>query len=115
MRLSNVLAILGIAASVVGIAINFAIIVPTGGTIIMPGPPRDALGTQVLFWSFFTHLTNLALVFFYLADLTGARWLSALRRPVWQASMAASITLVMVFFHFLLAPYFPFTGPLLVA
>ena len=116
MTARNIASFIGIAIGLMGLGIDF--------WIIMGSPPvdidgnaveRSMLGQFVYFWAFFTHLTNLGLVLFYLAELTGWRWLSALREPRWRASMAGMIVLVMVFFHFMLAPYYTFTGGLLVS
>lgn len=69
----------------------------------------------VYFWTYFTHLTNLGLVLVYLAELTRWRWLGWFRRPQTQALMAGFITLVMVFYHFMLAPYYHLEGALGIA
>lgn len=112
----RILALAGLAVGLLGLGIDFWIIMGSPA-VDVNGNPRDRslLGQFIYFWSFFTHLTNLGLVLFYLAELTGWRWLSALRLPRWRGSMAGMITLVMVFFHFMLAPNYTFTGGLLVS
>jgi len=109
-------ALVAILAGLIGLGINFQLIM---GGMWAPtetgGPPRGPVGTFVYFWSFFTHLTNLWLILCYVSELTGWRWLSWLRHPVGRASMAGSITLVMVFYHFMLAPNYHFEGGLLVS
>lgn len=112
----RIVALAGIIIGLLGLGIDFWIIMGSPGADV-DGNPRDRslIGQFVYFWTFFTHLTNLGLVLFYLAELTGLQWLSALRLPRWRASMAGMIALVMVFFHFMLAPYYTFTGGLLVA
>jgi len=72
----------------------------------------DAL---VSFWTYFTHLTNLGLVLVYLASLSGWRGLAWFRKPQTLALMAGYISLVMVYYHFMLAPLYKFEGGLLVA
>ncbi len=107
---------LRIPATLIGLVIGIA------GLIIdywqfMPGMTAEsgAVGAFIGFWSYFTHLTNLMIVLIYLANLTGAGWLGWARAPRTEALMAGYIALVMVFYHFLLAPYFTFEGWLLVA
>ena len=83
----------------------------------MPGMTSESgtIGAFIGFWSYFTHLTNLMIVLIYFANLTGANWLGWARHKRTEALMAGYIALVMVFYHFLLAPYFTFEGWLLVA
>lgn len=106
----------GLVIGVVGLAIDYAIIMGSA-PVTQTGEPidRGVIGQHLYFWTFFTHLTNGVLVLIYLAELTGLRLLSWFRNTTFQASMAANIALVMVFFHFMLAPYFTFTGGLLIA
>ncbi len=47
------------------------------------------------------------LILIYLADVTGTRWLSWLRNPVFKAGMAGIMMLVMFFYHFMLGPTLP--------
>src|SRR5262245_45434605 len=103
----RVFAVAAILVSLVGLVINFYI-------IVLPSD-RGPAGALVYFWSFFTHVTNTWLVLCYVSELTGWRWLSWLRHPIGRASMAASITLVMFFYHFMLAPNYHFEGGLLVS
>lgn len=106
-------AIAVILMGLVGLGINFQLFI--GGDGSGPIAPRGFLDAVVHFWTYFTHVTNLWLVLCYVSELTGWRGLSWLRHPVGRASMAGSITLVMVFYHFMLAPNFDFQGWLLVA
>lgn len=101
--------VLGLAAGLLGLAIDFV--------LFMPGMAATSgvAGAFIDFWSYFTHLTNLVLVLIYAAALSGARWLGWAGHPRTQALMAGYIALVMVFYHFMLAPYFTFEGGLLVA
>lgn len=99
----------GLAVGIAGLVIDF--------WQFMPGMSAESgtIGALIAFWSYFTHLTNLMIVLIYLANLTGARRLGWARHPRTEALMAGYIALVMVFYHFLLAPYFTFEGWLLVA
>jgi hypothetical protein len=116
MSARRIFVLFALAVGLLGLGIDYWIIM-TSAPVDVDGKPMDRgpIGQFIYFWSFFTHLTNLGLVLFYLAELTGWRWLAALRMPTWRASMAGMITLVMVFFHFMLAPNYHFTGGLLVA
>lgn len=114
MRWDRLVAVLGIAVGLVGLAVDYWVIASSGG-VPAGGEPRSAAGLFVYFWSFFTHVTNMLLVLVYVGHLTRWTWLSWLSGPVGRASMAGNIALVMVFFHFMLAPLYTFTGGLLVA
>jgi hypothetical protein len=69
----------------------------------------------IYFWTFFTHLTNLWLLLTYAGALTGWRGLGRFARPVIMGSAAAFITLVMLYYHFVLAPTLDMQGALAVA
>ena len=116
MPLQRIVAIAGILLGLIGLGIDYQIIMTSPG-ITVGGTPveRGAVGQFIYFWSFFTHLTNFGLVLVYVASLTDWKALAWVRHPVGRASMAGNIALVMVFFHFFLAPNFTFTGGLLVA
>lgn len=100
------LLLLGIVIGVGGLAIDFAVMVPSSRTLL------EALAS---YWTYFTHLTNLGLVLVYLAALVRWRWLGWFRRPRTQALMAGYILLVILYYHLMLAPHFHFEGALLVA
>ena len=108
-RLRTPATLLGLIIGLAGLIIDF--------WQFMPGMTAESgsIGAFIGFWSYFTHLTNLMIVLIYLANLMGARWLGWARHPRTEALMAGYIALVMVFYHFLLAPYFTFEGWLLVA
>lgn len=109
----TVLVAVGVVAGIAGLVINAAIMFPAEMTVSAENPvARSLVGTLVFYWTYFTHITNLWLLLTYAAVLTGARWLAPLARPVAMTSAAALITLVMVFFHFLLAPVTTMTGML---
>jgi hypothetical protein len=60
-------------------------------------------GALVFYFTFFTILTNLALVLIYASELWPQARLGWFRRPVTRGMMAAAITLVCVFYHVILA------------
>ena len=104
--------LLGIA----GLAIDGWVIFPSVMSVSALNPVARSLPDALIyFWTYFTHLTNLGLVLVYLCELSGWRWLDWFRRPNTQALMAGFITLVMVFYHFMLAPYYEMEGALAVA
>ncbi len=112
----TILAFAGIAAGLVGLALDGWSIFPS----VMTESATNAVARSfpdafLYFWTFFTHLTNLWLLLTYAAVLTGWSWLAWFRRPVTMASAAAFITLVMLYYHFMLAPTLKMEGALLVA
>lgn len=115
MRVRRLAASLGLAIGLVGLGIDWSVVFPSV-TAVSPTNPvaRSWLDAFFYFWVFFTHLTNLGLVLIYLAELAPWRWLGVFRTPLARASMVANITLVMLFFHFMLAPTYQFTGALAV-
>ena len=60
-------------------------------------------GAVIFFFSYFTILTNLALALIYASEIWPQTGLSWFRRPVVRGMLAASITLVGLFYHFVLA------------
>lgn len=106
----------GIAVGVIGLGLDASVIFPSMSVVSPTNPVARSLpDVFVYFWTYFTHLTNLWLVASYIACLTRWRWLSLFARPTMLASAAAFITLVMLFYHFMLAPYLEMQGTLLVA
>ena len=98
--------VLGAAALILQFAITIPLRLSNG----------DSLGGAVVFYfSFFTILTNLLLVLIYSSELWLWPWLGWLRSPVTRGMLAAAITLVMVFYHFVLAPAWDPEGWALVA
>ena len=101
---------------IVGLVIDGWMIIPSVMSVSAQNPVARSLpDALVYFWSYFTHLTNLGLVLVYLSELTGWGWLGWFRRANTQALMAGFITLVMVFYHFMLAPYYQMEGALALA
>jgi hypothetical protein len=110
------IALAGIAAGLAGLTLDWVSIIPAVTTVSATNPvARSVVEAFVYFWSYFTHLTNLWLLLAYAAVLTGWRWLGGVARPVMLAAAAAFITLVMVYYHFMLHPYYTFEGNLLIA
>ncbi|MBU1306293.1 MAG: Pr6Pr family membrane protein [Alphaproteobacteria bacterium] len=101
---------------VIGLVIDGWVIFPSMMSV-SPGNPvaRSLPDVTVYYWTYFTHLTNLGLVLVYMSELTGWSWLGWFRRPQTQTLMAGFITLVMLFYHFMLSPYLQMEGALLLA
>ena len=100
-----ILTVLGVIVAVLGLGADHIAVFPAVMTVTATNPEaRSFLGAFVYFWTFFTHLTNLWLLLIYVAALTTWRWLGWFRRPYTLASAAAFITLVLLFYHFILLP-----------
>jgi hypothetical protein len=109
-------AILGLTIGIVGLGIDYWVIMPSITSVSATNPvARSYPDAFINFWTFFTHLTNLGLVLVYLAGITGWRGLAWFSKPYTQALMAGYILLVMLYYHFMLAPLYVFEGPLLIA
>jgi hypothetical protein len=114
--LRTLLALAGVAAGVVGLAIDGWEIFPSVMTASATNEvARSFPDAFIYFWTYFTHLTNLWLLLTYASVLSGWVWLSWFRRPVIMASAAAFITLVMLYYHFMLAPTLKLEGGLGIA
>jgi hypothetical protein len=114
--LRNLLAFTGIAAGLVGLALDGWSIFPSVMSVSATNSvARSFPDAFIYFWTFFTHLTNLWLLVTYAAVLTRWSGIGWFRRPVIMASAAAFITLVMLYYHFMLAPTLKMEGALLVA
>lgn len=69
------------------------------------------LQASIRYISFLTILTNAAMCMVFLAALVrGQKWLSYFRKPQTRAIVAATITLVAFYYHFLIAPENPNAG-----
>jgi hypothetical protein len=112
--LRNLFAALAALAGVVGLAIDAWMIFPSVMAVTAQNPvARSFPDAFVYFWTFFTHLTNLGLILVYSSELSGWKWLGWFRQPGTEALMGGFITLVMLFYHFMLAPTLDMQGPLL--
>lgn len=85
---------LGAAALLLQLVLTVSLRLERGDTIF---------GAVVYYFTFFTILTNLALVLIYASELWPRQALSWFRSPVTRGMMAAAIALVMGFYHFILA------------
>jgi len=104
-------ALLAIAVGLLGLGLNMYVI---GGTMfVTPDNPvaRSLPNFLIYFLSFLTNLSNIALLVIYIADLGEARRLGWFRDPVTKAGMAGIMTLVMLFYHFMLGPNLPDVPP----
>ncbi len=109
-------ALAGLAAGLVGLAIDGWEIFPSVMAASAANPVARSLPDAfIYFWTFFTHLTNLWLVLTYVAVLSGWKGLAWFGRPIVMASAAAFITLVMLYYHFMLAPTLTMEGALAIA
>lgn len=98
---------LAIAIGVVGLYLDFSVIAGTMTATAQNAVPRSLPKMLIYYWTFLTNLSNLGLILVYLSDLTRWRWLDWFRHPVTRAGMAGIMTLVMFFYHFMLAPTLP--------
>lgn len=96
-------ALIAIAIGVIGLILNMSVI----ASVMGPPQNRPFWNFLIYYWSFLTNLSNTALILIYIAELTGARWLSWFRDPVTKGGMAGIMMLVMFFYHFMLAPTLP--------
>ena len=97
-------ALIAIGVGVLGLALDFQAI--AGTMLVGPlNPVARSLGNMLIYyWTFLTNLSNLGLILVYAGAITSWGWLGWFRRPVTVAGMAGIITLVMVYYHVMLAP-----------
>ena len=98
MPLRRVATLVGLAVGVGALLLQFWL--SMSARLALGGGIVDAL---LWFFTYFTILTNLMLVLVYLSDILEARWLAWWRSPVTRGMMAAAMTLVMGFYHLVLA------------
>ena len=98
--------VLGTAALLLQLFITVSLRLGNGDTIF---------GALVFYFTFFTILTNLTLVLIYASELWPRSEMSWFRAPVTRGMMAAAITLVLAFYHFVLAETWDPQGLSLVA
>lgn len=108
--LGRIVAALGLIAGLLGLSVDW--IAMTSLMTVSEANPvaRSFPDFFVYYWTYFTHLSNLGLLLVHAALLSGWAWLGWFRSPVTRAMMASYIALVMVFFHFMLAPLYDFEG-----
>jgi hypothetical protein len=112
----RLLAGLGILVGVVGLALDFWVIV-VGLTVVTPDNPvaRPLVYTIFYYLAFLTHIANFGVLLAYVSDLTPARWLGWFRGERTRAMLGGLIALVGLFYHFLLAPTLHLSGPIVYA
>lgn len=97
-RTGMILAWVGFGLGFAALLLQFSLTVPTA-----MANGRSLAGAIEYYFSFFTILSNIALVLVHLASASEAPALARLRRPVVRAGMAAVMLFVCVFYHFVLA------------
>ena len=97
-RIGALLAWLGFGFGLAALVLHFSLTVPAA-----MANGRSLAGAIEFYFSFFTILSNSALVLVHLASASGAPMLARLRRPVVRAGMAAVMLFVCAFYHFVLA------------
>ncbi|ARS27389.1 Pr6Pr family membrane protein [Sphingomonas sp. KC8] len=97
-RLGVLLAWAGFGFGLVALVLQFSLTVPQA---MVNG--RSLAGAIEYYFSFFTILSNAALVLVHLASASGAPSLARLRRPVVRAGMTGVMLFVCAFYHFVLA------------
>lgn len=98
MSTPKLLTYLGFLVGAFGLLLQFTISIPA---YLAAG--RWLPDALVTFFSFYTILTNIALVLVYLSQLTTMGWLRIFRNRVTRAMMVAVMALVSGFYHLLLA------------
>jgi len=95
---------------------TLAIILQFYLTMVLRLDKGDTLpGALWFFLTFFTILSNLMLVLIYLSESDRTRWLGWWRSPVTRGMMAATMVVVSVFYHVMLAALWQPTGLQLLA
>lgn len=89
---------IGLLFGAAALLLQFAITIP-----LRLGNGDSIFGAAIFYFSFFTILTNLTVVLIYASELWPRQGLSWFRSPVTRGMLAAAITLVMAFYHFILA------------
>lgn len=89
----------GLVLGLAGLVLQFCLTIPAS---METG--RDLLMSLVFFFSYFTIQTNIILVLVYTGVLFDGPWLVPFEKPETRVMAAALITLVMGFYHFVLAP-----------
>lgn len=98
------IALLGFLIGAGALILQLSLTVPAAMQVSEFAPEgRTMMRALNYYFSFFTILSNLALVLVYLADLTPPRQFGKLRSPVVRTAMAAMMALVTIFYHLLVA------------
>jgi hypothetical protein len=109
MNLNRALAGLGLGVGVGALAVQFAISMQA-----YAAAGRDVPGALGTFFSYYTILSNIALLLIYLSELVAWRWLEVFRKLDVTGMMLANMALVVLFVHFLLRGTGRLTGLFLV-
>jgi hypothetical protein len=96
MNLNRALAGLGLGVGVGALAVQFAISMQA-----YAAAGRDVPGALGTFFSYYTILSNIALLLIYLSELVAWRWLEVFRKLDVTGMMLANMALVVLFVHFL--------------
>lgn len=96
--MKNVATWIGLALGAAALILQISLTIPARLNI-----GDDILSALVFFFSYFTILTNLALVLIYASELWPRQWLNWFRRPATRGMMVSLIVLVMGFYHLVLA------------
>ena len=96
---------LGLLFGATGLVLQFTISMQS-----MLGSGRDVFGSLGAFFSYYTILTNIALVLVYLSEIVPAAGLALFRHPIVRGMMAANITLVALYVFFVLRFLSSLTG-----
>jgi hypothetical protein len=96
---------LGLGVGIVAVGLQFALSMSA-----YAGVGEDIPGSLGTFLSYYTILTNIALVLVYLSAVTDWAWLNLFRHPVTRGMMAANIALVMLYVYFVLRFLFELSG-----
>lgn len=97
--MSKTWAAVGLAIGLAGLILQFVLTLPSS-----MDAGRDLFMSLVFFFSYFTIQTNIILVLIYLGILFDGPWLMPFEMPETRVMAAALITLVMGFYHVVLAP-----------
>lgn len=89
---------IGLIVGLAALILQFSLSIP-----LRIGNGDNILGALVFFFTFFTILTNVMLVLVYASDLRPREAMSWFRSPVTRGMTAAAITMVGLFYHFVLA------------
>ena len=96
---------LGLLFGATGLVLQFTISMQS-----MLGSGRDVFGSLGAFFSYYTILTNIALVLVYLSEIVPTAGLALFRHPIVRGMMAANITLVALYVFFVLRFLSSLTG-----
>lgn len=115
MRFRFLFVLVAALAGLVGLGLDFYVIAGSMTPSAAFPVARSFPNMLIYYWTFLTNLSNLGLLMVYLSAETKVGWLAWFRHPVTRAGMAGIMMLVMGFYHFMLAPSYHFTGPIVIS